>query len=208
LTVTALGVEQTPASKDKASKDKAAKDKAKSLTAQKSPAKPAAKPLAKTATPVKAVPKAVAKTGTAVSKTGVAVKKTVVRAAAPQRWVPRPPAISAQTRTNGHDYVFQNVASGADIPVERSAALIPFFEQLYRHQKGQMPGPIRILHYGDSHTAADEWTGAMRAHFQEKFGDGGPGYSFAGHPWNGYRRMDVKSTSTRGWHTDGLVGRA
>ena len=70
-----------------------------------------------------------------------------------------------------------------------------------------MPGPLRILHYGDSHTAADEWTGDLRSRFQEKFGDGGSGYSFAGRPWNGYRREDVRSGSTRGWHTDGLVGR-
>ena len=104
--------------------------------------------------------------------------------------------------------MFENVANGADIPVENAAALIPFFEQLYRHQKGEMPGPVRILHYGDSHTAADEWTGDLRARFQEKFGDGGSGYSFAGRPWNGYRREDVRSGSTRGWHTDGLVGRA
>ena len=46
------------------------------------------------------------------------------------------------------------------------------------------------------------------AHFQEKFGDGGSGFSLAGRPWNSYRRMDVRSGSTRGWHTDGLVGRA
>ena len=45
-------------------------------------------------------------------------------------------------------------------------------------------------------------------HFQEKFGDGGSGFSLAGRPWNSYRRMDVRSGSTRGWHTDGLVGRA
>ncbi len=92
--------------------------------------------------------------------------------------------------------------------MENAAALVPFFEQLYRHQKGEIPGPLRILHYGDSHTAADEWTGDLRTHFQEKFGDGGSGYSFAGRPWNGYRRLDVRTGSTRGWHTDGLVGRA
>ncbi len=71
-----------------------------------------------------------------------------------------------------------------------------------------MPGPMRILHYGDSHTAADEWTGELRTRFQERFGDGGSGYSFAGRPWNGYRHEDVRSGSTHGWHTDGLVGRA
>lgn len=106
-----------------------------------------------------------------------------------------------------HDTVFENVATAADLPVENAAALIPFFEQLYRHQKGEMPGPLRILHYGDSHTAADEWTGELRSRFQERFGDGGSGYSFAGRPWNGYRHEDVRSGSTRGWHTDGLVGR-
>ncbi len=103
--------------------------------------------------------------------------------------------------------MFEKVASGADIPVENASALVPFFELLYRHQKGEIPGPVRILHYGDSHTAADEWTGDLRSRFQEKFGDGGSGYSFAGRPWNGYRRLDVRTGSTRGWHTDGLVGR-
>jgi lysophospholipase L1-like esterase len=111
------------------------------------------------------------------------------------------------TRVAAHDAVFENVATSADLPVENAAALIPFFEQLYRHQKGEMPGPLRILHYGDSHTAADEWTGELRTRFQERFGDGGSGYSFAGRPWNGYRHEDVRSGSTRGWHTDGLVGR-
>lgn len=117
------------------------------------------------------------------------------------------PPVPAKVRAEAHDYVFQNVANGADIPVENSAALIPFFEQLYRHQRGEVAGPVHILHYGDSHTAADEWTGDLRTHFQEKFGDGGSGFSLAGRPWNSYRRMDVRSGSTRGWHTDGLVGR-
>src|SRR6266404_1213062 len=125
-----------------------------------------------------------------------------------RRVIPKGPPVSPRTRAEAHDGVFQKVAHGADIPVENAAALIPFFEQLYRHQKGEMPGPLRILHYGDSHTAADEWTGDLRAHFQEKFGDGGSGYSYAGRPWNGYRRMDVRTGSTRGWHSDGLVGRS
>jgi lysophospholipase L1-like esterase len=116
--------------------------------------------------------------------------------------------VSAQTRAEANEGVFQKVANGADLPVENAAALVPFFEQLYRHQQGEMSGPLRILHYGDSHTAADEWTGDLRSRFQEKFGDGGSGYSFAGRPWNGYRREDVRTGSTRGWHSDGLVGRS
>jgi lysophospholipase L1-like esterase len=115
---------------------------------------------------------------------------------------------AAVNRVAAHAAVFENVANAAELPVENAAALIPFFEQLYRHQKGEMPGPLRMLHYGDSHTAADEWTGELRSRFQERFGDGGSGYSFAGRPWNGYRHEDVRSGSTRGWHTDGLVGRS
>jgi lysophospholipase L1-like esterase len=127
---------------------------------------------------------------------------------APAKAKPKPAPVSAKNRAEAHDYVFQTVADSADIPVENAAALIPFFEQLYRHQRGELAGPLHILHYGDSHTAADEWTGDLRSRFQEKFGDGGSGFSLAGRPWNSYRRMDVRSGSTRGWHTDGLVGRA
>jgi lysophospholipase L1-like esterase len=124
-----------------------------------------------------------------------------------RRLIPRPAPVSAKTRAEANEGVFQKVSRGADLPVENAARLIPFFELLYRHQKGEIPGPLRILHYGDSHTAADDWTGDLRTHFQEKFGDGGSGYSYAGRPWNGYRRLDVRTGSTRGWHTDGLVGR-
>ncbi|HUA83245.1 MAG TPA: SGNH/GDSL hydrolase family protein [Bryobacteraceae bacterium] len=135
-------------------------------------------------------------------------RRTAVRRAAVRRRIPRGPVVSARVRAAAHEGVFAKVATGADIPIENAAALVPFFELLYRHQKGDLPGPVRILHYGDSHTAADEWTGDLRTRFQEKFGDGGSGYSFAGRPWNGYRREDVRTGSTRGWHTDGLVGRA
>ena len=137
------------------------------------------------------------------AKASTSKKRSVVKKIVPAR-----PAVSAKARAAAHEDVYQSVASRADLPVENAAALIPFFEQLYRHQRGELAGPLRILHYGDSHTAADEWTGDLRSHFQEKFGDGGSGFSLAGRPWNSYRRLDVRSGSTRGWHSDGLVGRA
>ena len=143
--------------------------------------------------------------------TGQGIRPTVPAVAATLTAPPKSKAAAQTnaraTRTTAHQAVFRNVANAANIPVENAAALIPFFEQLYRHQKGEMPGPLRILHYGDSHVAADEWTGELRNLFQERFGDGGSGYSFAGRPWNGYRHEDQRSGSTRGWHTDGLVGR-
>src|ERR1700719_1825565 len=146
-------------------------------------------------------PKTSAKKPSVKSKIASAARRAIPR-------LPKDPPVSASTRAEAQQGVVEKVSDGVDIPVENAAALVPFFERLYRHQKGEIAGALHILHYGDSHTAADEWTGDLREHFQEKFGDGGSGYSLAGRPYNSYRRMDVRSGSTRGWHSDGLVGRA
>jgi hypothetical protein len=131
-------------------------------------------------------PKASAKKSSLKSKVAGVARRAILR-------IPRDPPVSASTRAEAQQGVVEKVSAGTDIPVENAAALVPFFEQLYRHQKGEMPGSVHILHYGDSHTAADEWTGALRAHFQEKFGDGGSGYSLAGRPYRGYRREYLRS---------------
>jgi len=138
--------------------------------------------------------------------------KKFIKKVASKKSPRRPPAprsiVSAATRAEAHEGVIEKVSKGAALPVENAAALVPFFEQLYRQQHGELTGPLSVLHYGDSHVAADEWTGDIREHLQMTFGDGGSGYSVAGRPWNTYRRFDVKSGSTRGWHSDGLVGRS
>jgi lysophospholipase L1-like esterase len=81
---------------------------------------------------------------------------------------------------------------------------VPFYEQLYRSQEGAAE-PLRILHYGDSHTASDDWVNAIRVPMQKKFGAGGPGFIHPGRPFLGYRRYDAKSTATAGWKTIGLL---
>lgn len=183
---------------------KAPQTSTKKATAKKSSAKTTT---AKKSTTAKA-PGANGKQTTA-RKTVPSKKSTTAKTKSRVRVVAKKPSAKViQARLVAHDAVIKTVAGGASIPVENPAALIPFFEQLYRHQRGEMQGPVRILHYGDSHTAADEWTGELRARYQEKFGDGGSGYSLAGRPYLGYRRMDVRSGSTKGWHADGLVGKA
>jgi lysophospholipase L1-like esterase len=87
---------------------------------------------------------------------------------------------------------------------ENPAGLVTFFEQLYRLTPDK--DGIHILHYGDSHTASDDWADALRKSFQGKFGSGGPGFSFAGHPYRGYRRFDVTSANSKYWETSGTVG--
>src|SRR5690349_17613814 len=121
-----------------------------------------------------------------------------------KRRAPPAPPVSAAARAKA----VQNVSSQLDSTpnqIENSGALVPFFEQLYREKNGQAGASVHIVHFGDSHTAADEWTGDLRALFQGTFGDGGGGYSLAGHPFRGYRRFDVSGGGSRGWHTNGLA---
>jgi lysophospholipase L1-like esterase len=117
------------------------------------------------------------------------------------------PKGGSPTKMTPLEFALNSLARTANQPIENAAALVPFFEQLYRHQRGEMPGPVRILQYGDSHTAADDFTGELRDRLQQAFGDGGSGFSMAGRPWRTYRRYDVRSGSTKGWRTDGLVTR-
>lgn len=136
-----------------------------------------------------------------------AAPKKPDKRSSPRKVAPRH-SVSASTRLEAQEGVEQKLAEGAGIPIANVRALTPFFEELYRQQKGESAAPLRVLHYGDSHVAADEWTANLRGHFKERFGDGGSGYSVAGRPWKSYRRLDVRSGSSRGWYSDGLVGRA
>lgn len=120
--------------------------------------------------------------------------------------VPKPPPVSEAARSRAAE----SVTTGLDLPLDRSlynpAALIPFYEMLYRLERQELTGPVRVLHYGDSHTAADDWTGTIRSLLQARFGDGGPGFTLAGHPFPGFRRLDAKGWESGRWTTDGLVG--
>ena len=200
LVISASAVEPKPGAKGTNKKKPVA-------SAKKAPSKAPAKKVASSKAPAKRPAGALnASIASAPKKSPSSKRYSKTKVVA--RRLPKPTPVSKQVRTQAVSYVSTEVEDAASIPVENSAALIPFFEQLYRGQRGETEGPVRILHYGDSHTAADEWTGDMRVRFQAKFGDGGSGYSYAGRPWNSYRRLDVRTGSTKNWHSDGLVGRS
>lgn len=156
-----------------------------------------AKPKKRSVSRSKTVPKSTTRKSTAKS----AAKRTTPSPP------PTPPSTSFEGQSASRADEFLDLAR--QTPVENVAALVPFFEQLYRYQQGQNADDhIRILHYGDSHTAADEWTGFLRALFQNRFGDGGSGYTHPGRPWNSFRRLDLRSFGSNGWYSDGLAGRA
>ena len=92
----------------------------------------------------------------------------------------------------------------AETPVAQPGALAPVFEQLYRLNAGPERQPVHMIHFGDSHTAADEWTGGLRDLLKGRFGDGGSGFSLAGRPFRGYRRFDIRGGATPLWKAEGL----
>jgi lysophospholipase L1-like esterase len=115
---------------------------------------------------------------------------------------PKSTSVSPRVRAALNEQIARQVHQ-SKIAIENPAALIPFFERLNQSKQQPGGGPVSILHYGDSHTAADEWTSDLRILFQEQFGNAGAGFSHAGRPWSTYRRTDVKSSATRNWHTEG-----
>lgn len=150
----------------------------------------------------------VAMSGSAGAAVLVAQKKKKKKNAMRRKAPPATAPVSPQAREAARERVAGMAESSTSIVIENPAALVPFFEQLQRHQNGEANAPLRILHYGDSHTAADEWTGTLRNGFQTRFGDGGAGFTYSGRPWLGYRRLDVRGGATRGWQSEGLAARS
>ncbi|MBX7218695.1 MAG: hypothetical protein K1Y36_02005 [Blastocatellia bacterium] len=62
----------------------------------------------------------------------------------------------------------------------------------------------RIVQYGDSHTAGDITTGALRRQLQTMFGDAGPGFILPGFPYPWFSRRGVQQAASSGWRMMGF----
>ncbi len=106
--------------------------------------------------------------------------------------------------------LISNRVTVADEPprtgIENPAALQNFFRALRDARSRQRLEPVRIMHFGDSHTAADVLTADIRRHLQGNFGDGGAGWIVPKNPMS-TRRLGVVSGATSGWSIDGIGGR-
>ncbi len=114
----------------------------------------------------------------------------------------RAPAVSSSSREVITDRILQTLASPR-LGIENPRALQPFFDQLHQLQADPKAELVRVIQFGDSHTAADVFTGALRTLFQGKFGDGGAGFSFPGYPFAGYRIHGTKRAQSTGWQALG-----
>jgi lysophospholipase L1-like esterase len=66
-----------------------------------------------------------------------------------------------------------------------------------REREAGAANHVRIVWLGDSHTAADFWTGEVRRQLQARFGDGGPGLVMPG--LQGTRNEAVSAAKTGTW---------
>jgi lysophospholipase L1-like esterase len=118
--------------------------------------------------------------------------------------------VSPVVRENAVQRVEANLTASASSPFIYPSQLQRFFKALDFEQNeravaapGTAATTVRILQFGDSHTAADIFTGAMRAHIQQQFGDGGLGFQFPGHPFAGYHLAGSLRSQSAGWLTEG-----
>jgi lysophospholipase L1-like esterase len=65
------------------------------------------------------------------------------------------------------------------------------FEALAALEDGHAHDDVRVLQYGDSHTASDIGVSAFRHALQARFGDGGRGFVAIGRPWKTYSQDGV-----------------
>ena len=90
--------------------------------------------------------------------------------------------------------------------IENPSALSGFFVALANASSGRRIEPVRVMHFGDSHVAADVLTAEIRGNLQSQFGDGGAGYIVPRNPMN-TRRRGVLTGATQGWQIEGIGGR-
>lgn len=83
--------------------------------------------------------------------------------------------------------------------LERPQHLRRLFESLARLESGHAQDDVRIVQFGDSHTAADLQTAVVRRSLQARFGDGGRGFVAIGKPWRRWIQEGVRVGMSSEW---------
>ncbi len=96
------------------------------------------------------------------------------------------------------------------LEMDNPNALDAFYSRLRRIEAGEPSLKARAIHYGDSHIAADLWTGQIRRRLQSRFGDAGHGFILPGKPWRSYRHQNIRHGSPKPklWNAERIRTRA
>jgi len=114
---------------------------------------------------------------------------------------PRPEASAAQPKPDAPEPEHAKLAS------PEPSALELLVTKLQRLESGEAGAQdVRVLHIGDSHVASDLIGQELRRLMQERFGDGGRGYVFAGRPWRHYRQAGVEYSMEGDWERNNARG--
>ena len=89
-------------------------------------------------------------------------------------------------------------------PASAQAPLAHFHDAL----RASSERPVRVLVYGASHTASDQFTGVLRTRLQERFGNGGVGFVVPGRPFSAYRHRYVEMSTRGGFDARLIRGRS
>jgi len=114
--------------------------------------------------------------------------------------------VSGQQETKITTETQRTQRSHRESRIENTEALAKFFQTLASAQTKQRIDPVRIMHFGDSHVAADVLTREIRERFQIDFGDGGAGFIVPRNPM-ATKRRGVSSGFTEGWVVEGIGGK-
>lgn len=140
----------------------------------------------------------------------------------PERPAPGPSRIITP-RANGGEVgstsrppVIEAVAAQVDVEAAPRSGPLARFQRRMELLASEDAGRVRIAWFGDSHTAADYWSGTVRRRLQARSGNGGPGFvhvGLSGYPNSmvrvetaGQWRGEPRAPSSRTLQHDGVFG--
>lgn len=85
------------------------------------------------------------------------------------------------------------------VPRDTGHPLARLYQRLAEIDGGSKTAQAAILHFGDSHSASDSYTGPLREALVTRFGDGGRGFLLPGLPWKGYAQRCADYDMSGGW---------
>ena len=88
--------------------------------------------------------------------------------------------------------------------LEHGDALAAFRDALVAQREHRATHPLRISYFGDSLTADDHITHALRGKLQGLLGDGGPGFVFAAPPHPYCQQRAIARTASDEWSVHGI----